>query len=243
MGGFSLKRLGDNDQNVVPVESGTSGAFKTIESGMPTENTGNLDGQLGTSWATADVASDCHTVNEKMLRVSGMPLKHIIVSTPTYNKMRANSTLQAQGGQVQRPFGDSMADNSDANKEGDQNGGFTVSFRAMPQYLVHVYDGFLMLDNTSQDQQDARTAAKLVKVLPDNKALFLPEPSARWFGWQAGSEPVKKNIASVSSEIVTGFDTWDMPINDPPGRQIRALDIGLPYLKMREAAFFGTVVF
>jgi len=54
---------------------------------------------------------------------------------------------------------------------------------------------------------------------------------------------VKKNIASVSSEIVTGFDTWDMPINDPPGRQLRAMDIGLPYLKMRESIFYATCIF
>lgn len=249
-GGFSLKRINDNDQNVVPVELGTSGAFKNIASGLPTGHKDqlNVDGAgdlIGTTWGTgssADIASDVYKVNEKMMLKSGMPLRHVIITTPTYNAMRANSKLQSQGGTVQSPMTD-LSPNGDANKEGDPNGGFTVRFRAMPQFLFHVYDGFLMLDNDSTDQQDQRDATKVVKVMEDNKALFLPEPSSRWFGWQAGSEPVKKNIASVSSEIVTGFDTWDMPINDPPGRQLRAMDIGLPYLKMRESIFYATCIF
>ena len=246
-GGFDLKRLNSNDQNIVPVESG-SGDY-SVESGLPAAHKTQL--ALGTAganlitadWSTAstEIASHCHSVNEAMLLKSGMPLKHIIVSTATYNSMRQNTKLQNQGGQVERPF-ENMSDNPLTNKEGDMNGGFTVRFRAMPQYLVHVYDGFLQTQDNSDDNLDGRDRTKLIKVVPDNYAYFLPEISTRWFGWQAGSEPVKKNIASTASEIVSGYDTWDIPVNDPPGRQVRMLDIGMPYLKMRESVMYAEVI-
>lgn len=247
-GGFDLKRLNSNDQNIVPVESGSGDI--SVNSGLPAAHKSKLalksggSNILAASWDTSstEIATHCHEVNEAMMLKSGMPLRHIIVSTPTYNAMRANTKLQNQGGQILPPF-EGLSDNSALNKEGDMNGGFTVRFRAMPQYLVHVYDGFLLTQDNSDDNLDGRDRTKVIKVVPDNYAYFLPAISSRWFGWQAGSEPVKKNIASTASEIVSGFDTWDIPINDPPGRQVRMMDIGMPYLKMRESIMYGNVIY
>ena len=247
-GGFDLKRLNSNDQNIVPVESG-SGDY-SINSGLPASHKSKIAlgpssaNLISASWdsASTEIATICHDINEAMLLKSGMPLKHIIVNTKAYNNMRQNTKLQNQGGQVQSPMTD-LVDNPNRNQEGDANGGFTVRFRAMPQYLVHVYDGFLQTQDNSDDNLDGRDRAKVIKVVPDNYAYFLPEVSTRWFGWQAGSEPVKKNVASSASEIVSGFDTWDIPVNDPPGKQVRMLDIGMPYLKMRESVMYGNIIF
>jgi hypothetical protein len=248
MGGFDLKILNNDPQNMVPVESGAGDV--TINTNLPASQTGQLpcggttgtDNLITASWDTdADIAAQVSLIDEHMQLYSGLPLKHVFITTPTFNAMRTNSELQSQGGSVQRPW-DSWSVNPDKT-EGQNLSGYTVEFRAMPNILFHVYDSFLQLEADSDKQSDQRDKSKLTKVIPDNKALFLPEVGTDWFGWAAGSEYVKKNIASVEDSLVQGFSTWSVPSTDPPGREVRVMDIGLPYLKVARAPMFGTVIY
>jgi hypothetical protein len=249
MGGFDLKVLNNDTQNVVPVESG-AGDY-SVNTNMPASQTGDLPcgGAAGVTplisatWnnVNTDIAAQVSLVNEHMQLYSGYPLRHAFIPTDVYNAMRDNSELQSQGGSVQRPW-DSWIPNPQKT-DGQQLSGFTVEFRAMPNVLWHVYDSYLQLESDSDLQADQRTKSKLTKIIPDGKCLFLPSPDQDWFGWAGGAEYVKKNIASVEDSLVQGFDTWAIPCNDPPGRELRVMDIGLPYLKVARAPMFADVIF
>ena len=247
-GGFALKAQNStNGQNIIPVEYG-AGDYD-IDSGLPASNTGQValasgGGNIITAtWANAatDIAAQVNNINEAMLFVSGMPLKHVIITTQTYNHMQANSVLQATGGSSVSTF---LYRNPSQRKgpDGKLIYGETVRFRAIPNVDFHVYDAHLMLEDSNQKQSDQRTRSKTFKVLPENKALFLPEPDSSWMGWQAGSEPIRKTPTS-DSEIQVGYDTWNLPLFEPVGQEIRMMDIGMPYLKVRSAPIYATVIF
>ena len=247
MGGFDLKILNNDTENIVPVESGDGDV--SVNTNLPASHKDQLalGGANGTTdlisavWSNTatDIAAQVSLVNEHMKLYSGMPLKHCFISTTIFNFMRDNSELQSQGGSVQRPW-ESWTPRPDKT-EGEKLSGYTVEFRAMPGILWHVYDAYLQLESDSDDQQDQRDKSKLTKVIPDDKCLFLPEPSNDWMGWAAGSEYVKKNIASTEDELVMGMDTWSIPTTDPPGREVRLMDIGLPYLSVSRAPMYATV--
>lgn len=247
MGGFDLKILNNDTENIVPVESGDGDV--SVNNNLPASHKDQLalGGAAGSTdlisavWSNpaTDIAAQVSLVNEHMQLYSGMPLKHCFISTTIFNYMRDNSELQSQGGSIQRPW-ESWTPRPDKT-DGEKLSGYTVEFRAMPGILFHVYDAYLQLESDSDLQSAQRTKSNLTKVIADDKCLFLPEIDDQWFGGAAGSEYVKKNIASVEDDLVSGFDTWAVPTTDPPGREVRAMDIFMPYLKVSRAPMFATV--
>jgi len=244
--GFALKAQNDNEQQIIPVEFGAGD--QDVATGMPVANTGQLP--LGTAgadlisavWSNAntDIAAQVSNVNEAMLLKTGIPLRHVMISTTIWNYLRKNTLLQNEGGSVVRPW-EEFSNNPAPQSTGKQNAGFTVEFRAIPNVMFHVVDAFLMLEDSNQVQSDQRDRSKLTKVIPDDKAIFLPDPNPEWIGWAAGTEMVKKNITSIASDMVNGADAWSLPLNDPPGFEVRMIDIGLPYLRMKDAVMSATV--
>ena len=223
MGGFGLKLAGGNMQNIIPVEKG-NGTYD-FDSGIPAANTGAVplsptgSNIIDTGWqnAGASIVQQMNNLNEASLFVSGKPLRHNFITTSTYNLMLGNTELRSVGGDAFTIWRD-FTMREVLNDMGDPNAGFTVQFRAMPNFLFHVYDGFLMLDEvsgTATTQRDQRT-------------------------WQAGTEPIRRNQLAAS-EIVRGFQTWSTPMDEPPGEEFKLLDIGIPFLKMQQAVFHPTV--
>jgi len=242
-GGFDLTV--DGAGNYRPVEAG-SGQIQ-IRTQTPASHFTQL--ALGASsadlitatWSNAntDIAAQLNNVNATMNRVYGLPLRHIWINTGVYNYLLNNSKLQSQGGSVYRPFDSIVARDNVKNTEGMPDTGFDVVFRACPLYRFHVYDGVLNLNDSTGSSLSADDVTLLVK---NNTAIMHPE-IGDWAGWIAGAEPVRKNLAQASSQIVQGFYGWATPTIDPAGQELKFLDNGLPFLSVPRAIMTPTVVF
>lgn len=223
------------------VEKG-AGMFD-VDMQVPATNLDKLD--LGTgsdiitsSWEDpgTQVISQILQINAAFERLQGRPLRHIWINSTTFGWLLLNIELAQVGGSAYRIF-DSMTRREMRSEEGIPDSGFDVIFRALPLWTFHVYDGVLA---TTTSETDSTDAANVSKIIPDNKAIFTPEPSSDWCGVINGSEYVAENVMDEGKEVF-GFHNWTTRVIDPAGWELKMLDNALPALFIPKAIAYGTV--
>lgn len=237
-GGFNMERDGDNytlkDYNANATDE------IVINYQIPAEHQSRLDMGTGsnilTDWGvpTADVMGQCFKINEAMTRIHGRALKHVWIDTNTFINLQNNTALQAIGGTAYKTF-DFMSRREGRSKEGIQDAGFDVEFRAMPLWRFHVYDGVL-----ATNEDDGTSTSDTAKLVPTDYAIFLPDPDGDWEGLVDGSELVRENEWVAPIEV-QGFHSWATPIIDPPGQELKFLDNYLPVLYNPRCVAYGYV--
>jgi len=239
-GGFNILPSGDNYGLIEYDASPTDGSIP-ISYQIPADNLDRLD--LGTGadilddWGTVsnDILGQCYAINKAMTRMHGRPLRHIWVNSSTFVNIQNNTGLQDIGGQAYRVF-DSLSRRGNKSAEGIPDAGFDVVFRAMPLWTFHVYDGVLSVDGAT----DGIEVAENTLLIPDDYALFLPDPDDTWEGLIDGSEVIAENVLATGREV-QGFANWATRIIDPPGFELKFLDNYLPVLYVPTCVAYGNV--
>jgi hypothetical protein len=236
-GGFGVLQTGET---WVPVEKG-AGTFD-IDYSMPAEHLSQLDMGTGSDiidagWQTAstNVIKHVLNMNRAFERLHGRPLRHIWINSTTFEMLLNNTSLQNTAGTAYRIF-DSLTARQQSSAEGIPDSGFDVVFRGLPLQTFHIYDGVL---NVNQSV-DSDTAANSSMFIPDNYAIFMPDPSADWVGYINSSEFVKENIMDNGKQVY-GFHSWTTNTIDPAGVELKMIDNGLPVLYVPKSIAYGKV--
>lgn len=239
-GGFNILADGDNYTLQEYDASPTDGSIP-INYQIPSTNTGKLDletgGNLITDWTNAatDIIGQVLEVNKAFTRIHGRPLRHIWINSTTFKSMLNNTGLQAIAGSAYRVF-ESMNPRGEVNREGIQDAGFDVEFRALPLVTFHVYDGVLSADG----QTEGTSTTDMTLLIPDNRAIFTPEPNGDWEGLIDGSELILPNV-NMDSYEAQGFAAWATRHIDPPAYEMKFVDNYLPVLYNPKCVAYATL--
>jgi hypothetical protein len=242
-GGYNILPQGDNyvlqEYNASPSDGSIP-----INYQIPADNQSRLDMGTGsdilTDWSSAasDILGQCYKINKAMTRLHGRPLRHIWVNSTTFVNIQNNTGLQNIGGEAYRVF-DSLSRRQVTSREGIPDTGFDVVFRAMPLWTFHVYDG--VLSATSEyGNTDGTSTSETDLLIPDDYAIFLPDPDDTWEGLIDGSEVIRENVLASGREV-QGFHAWATPVIDPPGQELKFLDNYLPVLYVPNCVAYGNV--
>lgn len=241
--GFGFKLDGED---FVPTENGAAGNVVNVDMGMNDNNLtflnmGSGGNILTANWATpgTDVIGNVYAINAAFERQHGYPLRHIWINSTAFTPLLVNDGLETVGGTAFRVF-ESLNARQNRSIEGIQDSGYDVVFRALPLVTFHVYDGVLVTPELSIGTTET-TTANTSKLIPDNKAIFCPEPDGNWAGWIEGSEWVAENWTDMGKEVF-GFHTWTTPSIDPAAIELKMIDNGLTALYIPDTIAYGSLV-
>lgn len=223
-GAYSFLEDGDE------LRHGFSGGLFDIDFQVPAGNKDQLDmlgggNILNADWATTstDIPKHLHQINAAMVRLTGLGLAHVALTSVGWQYLVNNTKVQAQGGSANVVF-DSLQRNG--------AGEFSVVLRAIPWVTFHVIDYGLEVWNGSTHVFN--------KLLADTHAAFFPEPSRRWTQYLEGSEIVTEGPNGPKSERY-GFYPYAYPTHDPSGWSLNAVFNGIPALYMPAAVAYGKI--
>ena len=209
---------------------GFTGGDVTISFGLPAGNLTQLDmlgggNILSADWATAstDIPAHLHNINAAMIQLTGMGLAHVVVTSAGWQKVVNNNVVQDQGGSS-GPVFESMRRVS--------AGEFTAVLRGLPWLTFHVIDYGLEIYNGSSEV--------FTKLVEDDHAAFLPEPSPRWVQYLEGSEFVTEGPNGPKHERY-GFYAYAYPTHDPSGWELCGVFNGIPALYTPSAVAYGLI--
>jgi hypothetical protein len=223
-GQYRYEALGDD------LRHSFTGAGTAVNFGIPSSNQGDLD-MLGDGpilsalWSNnaTDIPQQLHSINAAMVRLTGMGLAHVVLTSVGWKHVLENTKVQEQGGSSQVAW-ESM------KRVGA--GEFTAVLRAIPWVTFHIVDYGLSVWTGS-----AETFEKLIE---DDHAAFFPQPSSRWVQFLEGSEIVTEGPGGPRSERF-GFYPYSYPTHDPSGWDLCAVFNGLPGLYLPEAIAYGQI--
>ena len=215
----------DGSGNLLPT---SSGAVTTVDYAVPAVNKNQIDGIIGTTWATAatDILGDVRAIKKKARQTTGYPLRHAFYGADILGYLLTNTKIKELI---------------------NRNAGYQVVAAAgeIPQGLLgfewHPIDDAFFVDNDASTQEWAGGDA----------LILTPEPEASWFEWLQGTFPIPTNLGAVTdtgvqqtSNIATamGFFSYCKLIDDPVTVQQFAGDTMLPVLKVPSAIYICDVV-
>lgn len=209
---------------------GFTGGDTTVTYQVPAGNLTQLDmlgsgNILDADWATAatDIPAQLHAINAAMIQLTGLGLAHVVLTSAGWQMVVNNTKVQDQGGSA-GPVFESM------RRVGA--GEFTATLRGLPWLTFHVIDyGLEIYDGTSET---------FTKLIEDDHAAFLPEPSPRWVQYLEGSELVTEGPNGPKHERF-GFYPYAFPTHDPSGWELCGVFNGIPALYTPSAVAYGLI--
>jgi hypothetical protein len=201
-----------------------------IDFRIPAGNKGTLD-MLGTGailadpWSSAatDIPNQLHAINAAMIEVAGMGLAHVLVTSAGWKHVLNNTKVQEQGGSNNAPF---------ESLRRVAAGEFAAVLRALPWITFHILDYGLDVWDGSEEI--------FTRLIEDDHAVFLPQPSRRWVQYLEGSEIVTEGPGGHRAERF-GFYPYAYPTHDPSGWDLCAVFNGIPALYLPEAIAYGQI--
>jgi hypothetical protein len=223
-GSYSFTSVGDE------LRHGFSGGETTVEFKIPAGNLGQLDmlgdGEiLNFDWnsPSGNIPGSLYEINQAMVQLTGMGLSHVVVNSSVWQMLLANEAIREIGGASQVTF-DTLRRNG--------AGEFTAVLRAIPWVTFHIVDyGLTIWDGSAETY---------TRLIGDQHAAFLPEPSARWVQYLEGSEIVTEGPGGTRAERY-GFYPFAYAVHDPSGWELSAVMNGLPALYTPTAIAYGQV--
>lgn len=220
-GKYYLSQVGD-DLNA----SLTSGTV-TIDYQVPSGNLGSLD-MLGTGaiisalWSSSstDIPAQLNAINAAFEQLVGRPLTDVWVSSVGMNYVLTNDKVKALSGTANVVF-DSDVRDPDTNDR-------KVVLKGIPWLTWHVTDGVVAFSGVN------------TKIIPDNRASFMPKPDPSWVAYMEGSEVVIE-YPGAPPTMRYGQHFWAESITKPAGYELIGVMNGLPALYAPKCLAWGTI--
>jgi hypothetical protein len=239
-GGFSLRPAGEGFELCL---TNDANAIHTNTYKIPATNQGDIGGIIasGEEWSlsTAPILSHLMKIGVQASRISGWPVKHIIRNGNTAIPLFTNTKLAAVGGTAYRIF-DSLTNRAVTDGEPLTSGQYTVVFRALPQYVFHIYNEGYINTQVIPDEDSQIDTANFTKYIPDGYAMILPEPSRDWVGYAVGKEVISENIMA-NPQLVSGLKIWRTRDIDPSRFEAKFLTKYVPLLNMPKVVYYANV--
>jgi hypothetical protein len=191
----------------------------------------------------APIYSNISQIKMAFAQLSGWPLNHVWLNSGTWYNVITNTEIRNLAGSSNTPFAE--FDNVDERGvDGHPTGEYAAVLRADPTIQWHITDHVLVGGNTDIDPtySTAPSAATLFKVVPDNKAFFLPEPDPMWTKMYHGGEYVVENPGMPGS-LRRGYYFWREYTTQPSGVDLIGLLNCVPLLYNPRVVAAGTVNF
>jgi hypothetical protein len=243
-GGWGL--LPGQGEDMILVDKGTAGSI-TVDTLVPSDQQGKLavgggPAVIDVDWdnAAADIRAQLMKLQFYAARVNGRSLKHVWVNGNTGRYLFDNTGLQAQGGSAYRIFDTLNPSKEIGEGQKHPDTGISVVFRALPEYIFHIYNqGYV--PSLTGESTSAQTGASWVPFIPDNYAIITPEPSPEWCGLIAGSEPFQPSLRD-NVRVAVGFDTGRNREIDPPREELKFLNNSAAVLFEEKAVYYAKVI-
>ncbi len=239
-GGFGLKPQGDGYELCQTTDADV---ISTNNYKIPAGNVGDIGGIIaaGEAWNLSNAPVLDHLMEMGVLasRISGYPVKHIIMNGNTAVPLFNNTKLAAVGGTAYRIF-DSLTNREVQGDTPMTSGQYTVVFRALPQFVFHIYNEGYVTGIQIPDEETQIDANNFVRYIPDGYAVIVPEPSRDWVGYAVGKEIIAENVMS-NPQLVSGLKIWRTRDIDPARFEAKFLTKYVPLLMMPKAVFYANV--
>lgn len=239
-GGFAIKPNGDSYDLCQTTDAD---AIHVNNYKIPASNTGDLGGIIasGEQWSlsNAPILDHLMKISSVASRVSGYPPRHIIMNGITAIPLFTNTKLSSVGGTAYRIF-DSLTNRQVPDGEPLTSGQYTVVFRALPQYIFHIYNEGYVPGVVIPDEDTQIDSANFVRYIPDGYAIILPEPTRDWVGYAVGKEIIAENIMA-NPQLVSGLKIWRTRDIDPARFETKFLTKYVPLLNMPRVVFYANV--
>ena len=242
---------GDNLLPVIGAPTGTNLGFQ-IPFQLPAGNknqvnmlgTGNIFG-VGWQNSGAPLIKNCLQLQAAMTQLSGYQPKHVWLNSLTWYNVLLNAEVRATAGTSNTPFAQydrvpEMAFDGMPQPE------FAAQLRGIPWLSWHICDDVLVtggeIDPVWAQGASAVAAGttNVIKVLPDNCALFAPDPSPDWTEMYSGAEWVSEN-AGQPQMLKRGYTFWKEFVTQPSCIELIALMNCIPLAYVPQAWAFATV--
>lgn len=242
---------GDNLLPVIGAPTGGNLGFQ-IPFQVPSGNKSQLN-MLGTGsiiqtgWQNvgAPIIKNCIQIDAAMTQLSGYTLKHVWMNSLLWYNVLLNTEVRNTAGTSNTPFAeyDRVAEKA---SDGMPQPEFAAQLRGIPWVTWHAANDVVVtggdIDPTwSQGAADVTAGrTSVVKVIPDNMAFFLPDPSPDWTQIFLGAEYISEN-AGQPMQLKRGYTFWREWITQPSCIELIALMNCIPLLYVPKAVVPGTV--
>ncbi len=223
-GSYSFTQNGDD------LEQTFTGGQTTIDYQIPAGNKSRLDmlgagNILNANWNVdgSDIPGQLANINKAFVQLTGLGLFNIIINSTTWEDVKNNTAVHTQGGSANVVFEESIR---------TRPGVYTATLRGLPHFTWHIVDTVL-------DVWDG-SAFTPTQLIPDDRAVFMPNPASDWVEYQRGAEYVVEGPTG-SPVLRQGFYPYAYPTHDPAGWNLVAVMNGFPALKVPKALAFGTI--
>lgn len=206
--------------------------------------TGNII-QVGWQNVAAPIIRNCISINSAMTRLSGYQLEHIWMNQLTWYNVLLNTEIRNTAGTSNTPFAE-YDRVQEMNADGLPGSQFGAVLRGIPWVTWHMGDDVLVTGGDvdpswAQGAADVTAGtATVVKVFPDNTAMFLPAPSPDWAEMYHGAEWIVENEGQPAT-LKKGYTFWKQWSSQPSCIELIALMNCIPLLYVPKAIAFGTV--
>jgi hypothetical protein len=205
-----------------------SGGTHTINYQIPSGNLTTLD-MLGAGaiigaevWSTTsnDIIAHLEKINAAMIQLTGMGLEHVLVDSVGWGYVRKNTAVQNAAGTSQRYF--------DILDRDDELQTFTAKLTGLPWVTFHIIDNVLDVNGTT------------TKIIPSNRAAFLPSLNGDWFKYMVCPSPVVEYDGATAKNVVGDY-YWYATKGNPAKYELFSKFDGLPRLDIPAALAWGNI--
>lgn len=206
--------------------------------------TGNII-QVGWQNIGAPILKNCLSIQAAMTELTGYQPKHVWMNSLTWYNVLLNTEVRNTAGTSNTPFAE-YDRVPEKNADGLDGAEFAAQLRGLPWLSWHIADDVLVTGGDvdpvwSQGAADVTAGTTtVIKVFPDNTAMFAPEPSKDWAEMYHGAEWISEN-AGQPMQLKKGYTFWKEWITQPSCIELIALMNCLPLLYVPKAIAFATV--
>ncbi len=223
-----------------PSLSVPSGQYITVSFQLPSTNINQLAFGTGTPiiqvpWnnPSAPIFNDILAIRAAMVQQTGFQLKCIMVNNITWSYILTNTSIRAVGGVVEAPFADWTMETAKDEHGNEMYGLMKAKLKAIPWIDFYINDDNISLGGDLDPiQPGANNTGTLVKVIPDDYALFCPAPDVSWERMVHGGEWVAENEGVSNWVWKQGLSAWKRFNAEPTSLNIVSLlkCVPVPYV-------------
>lgn len=245
-GTLYLSNVGDNWIPLLTAPSAPT-PYITINYRIPTGNTLKLN-MLGagdiiaTSWdtITTPILSHLAAIDAAMTQLTGDSLQHVWINSKTWMNVIKNTQVINAAGSANTPFA-TFDRIKEKGYDGEEVSEYTAVLRGMPFITFHINNAVLVADGGTDPSYAAGTGA-LTMAIPDNYALFMPDPKPDWIDWLECPEYVSEQPGQPMVQHY-GMHFWSEYITQPTCIELLGLLNGIPRVRRPKNLAYATVVY